>query len=197
MKLSDKEFKAMGTPLRRSFQRLVEYPNFVRMGLQTGGADVLEIGCGSGYGATLLYRQRPRSYLGVDLMPEQLVLAQKLSLPDAEFHLADAANLSQIGDQTKDVVVIFGVLHHIPEWREVISECARVLRLGGMLFAEEPDGDFILAWERLFHWGHPDEMLRLRELESDLHLKGFKIQRKLWAFGFGVYATQKDGQNLE
>jgi ubiquinone/menaquinone biosynthesis C-methylase UbiE len=192
VKLSDKEFRAMGTPLRRVFQRLVEYPNFVRMGLRTGAADVLEIGCGSGYGATLLYRQPPSSYLGVDLMPEQLELAHKLSLPGAEFHLADATHLSGIGDASRDVAVIFGVLHHIVEWRQAVGECRRVLRPGGRLFVEEPDAGFILAWERLFHWGHPDEMLRLRQLERELSQNGFRITSKLWLFGFAVYAAQKE-----
>jgi SAM-dependent methyltransferase len=195
MKLSNKEFTAMGTPLRRAFQRIVEYPNFGRMGMQTQGADVLEIGCGSGYGATLLYKQQPRSYLGIDLMPEQLALAAKLSLPGAEFRLADAADLAGVADQSKDLVVIFGVLHHIPEWRKVVSECARVLRPGGKLFVEEPDGGFMVVWERLFHWGHPDEMLRLWQFESALEQNGMKILRKLYIFGFGVFAAQKDNLN--
>lgn len=193
MKLSDKEFKAMGTPLRRTLQRTVEYPNFVRMGLQAQDSDILEIGCGSGYGASLLYKQHPRSYLGIDLMPEQLALAERLSLPGAEFRLADASDLGLVADQSKDLVVIFGVLHHIPEWRKVVSECGRVLRPGGRLFVEEPDGGFILGWERLFHWGHPDEMLRLRQLEAALQQNGMQIQRKLYAFGFGVYAAKKEG----
>jgi SAM-dependent methyltransferase len=99
-----------------------------------------------------------------------------------------------VEDQSKDIIVIFGVLHHIPEWRKVISECARVLRPGGRLFVEEPDGGFIVDyWERVFHWGHPYEMLRLRQLESALEQNGLEIQRKVWAFGFGVYAARKDG----
>jgi SAM-dependent methyltransferase len=193
MRLSDREFKAMGTPLRRTLQRIVEYPNFVRMGLQAQDSDILEIGCGSGYGASLLYKQHPCSYLGIDLMPEQLALAERLSLPGAEFRLADATDLAQVADQSKDLVVIFGVLHHISEWRKVVSECGRVLRPGGRLFVEEPDGGFIQGWERLFHWGHPDEILRLRQLEAALEQNGLKIQRRVYAIGFGVYAAQKDG----
>jgi ubiquinone/menaquinone biosynthesis C-methylase UbiE len=69
MKLTQREFNAMNNPLRRIFQRLVEYPNFRRMEMRDEGSDILEIGCGSGYGAQLLSRPHPRSYEGVDLMP--------------------------------------------------------------------------------------------------------------------------------
>ena len=46
MKLSQREFDAMNNPIRRWLQRMIEYPNFKRMGLQTTDLDVLEIGCG-------------------------------------------------------------------------------------------------------------------------------------------------------
>jgi ubiquinone/menaquinone biosynthesis C-methylase UbiE len=84
------------------------------MGLLTGQeGDILEIGCGSGYGAVLLSELRPKSYVGIDLMPEQIALAHQRRLPNAEFMVQDAAQLP-FADESKDVVVIFGVLHHIP-----------------------------------------------------------------------------------
>lgn len=196
MKLSNREFNAMNTPIRRLLQRFIEYPNFKRMGLQLKDQDVLEIGCGSGYGALLLSRQRPKSYIGIDIMPEQIKLAYDLAkhkgLDHYEFRVQDATNLSGIPDKSKDVVVIFGILHHIPGWQNVIQECERVLRDGGKLFIEEPDGGFIANFDRIFHWGHPENALfRLHELEDFMKQRGFDIQRCLKALGFGVYATQK------
>jgi ubiquinone/menaquinone biosynthesis C-methylase UbiE len=191
MKLSIDEFNAMSSLFRRLIQRFLEYPNFIRLGLEVQNKDVLEIGCGSGYGAKLLYKQHPRSYLGVDVMPEQIALAQKLNLPGAEFNVADAADLSQVADASKDVVVIFNVLHHIPNWRKAVAECARVLHTGGWLFVEEPDGPSVRAWDRIFHWVHPDELFLLHDLESALSHDGFNIQRKLRAFGYGVFVAQR------
>lgn len=191
MKMSKNEFDAMNTLFRRLIQQGLEYPNFIRMGLDVQNKDVLEIGCGSGYGAKLLYKQRPRSYQGVDLMPEQIAMAQKLSLPGAEFGIADATDLSQVVDASKDVVVIFNVLHHIPDWRKAVAECARVLRPAGWLFVEEPDGPSVQAWDRIFHWVHPDEVLLLHDLESALSLNSFSIQRKFRAFGYGVFVARK------
>jgi ubiquinone/menaquinone biosynthesis C-methylase UbiE len=192
MKLSKPEFDAMQSRTRRWLQRYWEYPIFREMGLDTLGKDVLEIGCGSGYGAQLLYRQAPRAYDGIDLMQEQVALAQKVQLANATFRVQDAADLSIFADGSKDVVVIFGVLHHIPEWRKVLAECKRVLRPGGMFFNDEPDGTFLKAWDRLIHWEHPSEAYLLREFEMEMGTLGFRILHKRFLFGFGFYAAQKE-----
>lgn len=199
MKLSQREFKAMNNPVRRLLQRRIEFPLFKGLGLSVEGLDVLEIGCGSGYGAYLLSEQRPRSYVGVDLMPEQIQLAQELAqekgLAGYVFRVQDAADLASIGDESKDVIVIFGILHHITNWREVIQECCRVLRPGGQLYIEEPDGLSVERWDRLFHWGHPENArFRLSDLEAWLQECGFAILKHRMAFRFGYYAAQKSAR---
>jgi ubiquinone/menaquinone biosynthesis C-methylase UbiE len=197
MRLSDREFKAMNNPVRRFLQRTLEFPLFKWIGLTEENRDILEIGCGSGYGAVLLSELRPKSYVGVDVMSEQielaLELAQKHHLANYEFLLRDAADLSCFPDKSKDVVVIFGVLHHIPKWREVIRECFRVLRDGGKLFIEEPDGSVLAKWEGLLRWNnHPKEALFcLEDFEQNLVTSGFTILKQWKRFALGVYAAQK------
>jgi ubiquinone/menaquinone biosynthesis C-methylase UbiE len=191
MKLSLAEFRAMNNPIRQALQRWYEFPIFRSLGLADQPGNVLEIGCGSGYGAVLLASLHPHSYVGVDLMPEQIALAQKRGLDGAQFIVSDATNLSQIPSESKDTVVIFGVLHHIPPWRIVIVECARVLRLGGRIFLEEPDNSLIDHWEKVFHWGHPDADLSLPALEACLVENGFKITGRKHAFSFGHYSAQR------
>jgi ubiquinone/menaquinone biosynthesis C-methylase UbiE len=159
MRLTDREFRGMNNAVRRFFQRRLEFPVFRWLGLRDEGQDILEIGCGSGYGAVLLSRLKPRSYVGVDLMPEMVELAKKRGLPNAEFLVVDAADLSHFADASKDVVVIFGILHHIPKWRDVLRECHRVLRPGGKLFLEEPTVTAITIWDSVFRWNHPKEAL--------------------------------------
>src|SRR5512134_825296 len=121
MKLSDIEFRAMDSPLRRWGQQYFELPIFQRMGLDVRHKDVLEIGCGNGHGAYLLNQGSPRSYVGLDVMEEQIAKARQ-RYPTYCFLVQDAADLSQFGEASQDVVIIFGVLHHIPEWRRVIDE---------------------------------------------------------------------------
>jgi SAM-dependent methyltransferase len=192
MRLSPAEFKAMNNSLRRLVQRTVEFPLFQRLGLQDQGGDILEIGCGSGYGAVLLSQLHPHSYVGIDLMPEQIALARQYNLPETHFLVQSAGDLGNFPAGSKDTVVIFGVLHHIPEWRSVLDGCYRVLRPGGKLFLEEPDGGVLKTWEGLFRWGHPlTDILYLKEMEAYLQRLGFVVQGQRYLFGFGVYGLQK------
>ncbi len=190
MRLTDGEFRGMNTGLRRFFQRWLEFPVFRWLGLKGKNQDILEVGCGSGYGAALLMRLEPKSYLGVDLMPEMIALANQRNLPNARFLVMDAADMSSVPSVTKDVVVIFGILHHIPAWRQVIQECHRVLRAEGMLFLEEPTARTIRIWDAMFRWNHPKDALFSRtELENTLKGVGFSLcgRRGLlgfWSFGF-------------
>jgi SAM-dependent methyltransferase len=178
----------MNNPLRRLAQRRVEFPTLRRMGLEAAGKDVLEIGCGSGYGAVLLSSLRPRSYVGIDLMPEQIELARRIGLRDAEFHVMDATDLAAFEDASKDLVVIFGILHHIPGWPRVLGETRRVLREGGEIFLEEPSEFLIRPWDRLFKWGHPgDAQFGLSALELALERAGFALERCKRRHFFGYY----------
>jgi len=191
MRLSNVEFKAMNNAARRLLQRTVEYPLFRRIGLTEQNCDILEIGCGSGYGAVLLSELRPRSYVGIDLMPEQIALAHQRRLPNAEFMVHDAAYLP-FADESKDVVVIFGVLHHIPMWRKVVSEVYRVLRPSGRFFVEEPDGAAVARFERVFAWGHaPDALFLLSDFERFLRETGFTVLGQRHMMSFGWYDARK------
>jgi SAM-dependent methyltransferase len=90
----------------------------------------------------------------------------------------DATDMKNIASGSKDIIVVFGILHHIPQWRKVISECRRILCSGGKLFIEEPNGAIISNFDRLFHWGHPDSDFSLNEFEEDLIHNQFTITRK-------------------
>jgi ubiquinone/menaquinone biosynthesis C-methylase UbiE len=193
MRLSDKEFRAMDTPLRRFLQRHMEFPVFRLLGLRKQNQDILEIGCGNGYGAALLMRLKPKSYVGIDLMPEMIELAKKQpKLNNAEFLSIDAADLSCFSCGCKDVVVIFGILHHIPKWRQVLKECHRVLKPGGRLFLEEPSATAIKLWDKIFKWGHPDDgLFSFRQLEEHLQSLGFVIRHRLGVRLFRSYCIAK------
>ena len=194
MPLSDAEFHAINGGLRRFLQRRVEYPVFRWLGLNPQGRDILEVGCGSGYGAVLLCRSRPASYIGIDTMPEMIDLALKRrDIPEAEFRLLDAVDMPPIAAASKDLVVIFDVLHHIPRWREVLLECHRVLRPGGQLFLEEPSTTAIRLCDRFLHWGHPHEALfTWRELEDRLRTVGFVVARRCRLWPLWSYCAVKE-----
>jgi ubiquinone/menaquinone biosynthesis C-methylase UbiE len=179
MKLSDVEFRAMDSWLRRCGQEYFELPVFRRLGLDLRDKDVLEIGCGNGFGASLIHRQFPRSYVGLDIMEEQIEKACQ-RYPQYTFRVQDAADLRQFADASKDVVIIFGVLHHIPEWRKVIDEVRRVLTPDGSFFVEEPRGMDIKLFDFFFRWGHPDSDFGINRMEEYLTSHGFVIRGKQW-----------------
>jgi ubiquinone/menaquinone biosynthesis C-methylase UbiE len=188
MKLSDIEFRAMNTPWRRWGHQYFELPFFQRLGLDVKDKDVLEIGCGNGFGGYLLNQLRPKSYVGLDVMEEQIAIACK-KYPQYQFLVQDAANLSRFADASKDVVIIFGVLHHIPEWRKVIDEIKRVLKPNGSLFLEEPRGTDVKLFDFFFRWGHPDSDFGLKALEIHLKTNGFHFQKQ-WTPLLTMYRAQ-------
>ncbi len=190
MKLSTPEFRAMQSLPRRLGQRYFEMPMFKRMGLDLQNKDVLEIGCGSGYGAHLLSVLHPKSYIGLDVMEEQIALAKK-HYPQFQFITQGAEDLSQFANSSKDVVIIFGVLHHIPDWRKAIDEIVRVLKPGGSLFLEEPRGVDIKVFDAFFRWGHPDTDFGLNALDAHLTQRGLVIQTKQWTPLLTMYHVLK------
>src|SRR3990172_6291929 len=190
MKLSTPEFRAMQSLPRKLGQQFFEMPMFRQMGLDLHNKDVLEIGCGSGYGAFLLDGLHPKSYIGLDVMDEQVELAQK-KYPQFQFLIQDAEDLSQFANESKDVVIIFGVLHHIPNWRKTIDEIIRVLKPHGSLFLEEPRGVDVKIFDALFRWGHPNSDFGLRALDEYLSHHGLTIIRKQWTPLLTMYHIQK------
>jgi len=190
MKLSTPEFRAMQSLPRKLGQRFFEMPMFRQTGLDLRNKDVLEIGCGSGYGAYLLNQLRPKNYIGLDVMEEQINLAQ-IKYPQYSFLVQDATDLSRFAAASKDVVIIFGVLHHIPDWRKTIDEISRVLKPGGSLFLEEPRGVDVKIFDALFRWGHPDTDFGLKTLDEHLAKRGLTVIRKQWTPLLTMYHIRK------
>ena len=196
MRLTKLEFWAMNNPVRRYIQKRLEFRLFQEMGLTEPGKRILEIGCGSGYGARLLATLEPASYVGIDLMPEQIERTKGTNLPNTQFAVMDATDLSAYEDGSFDYVVVFGILHHIPAWRTALSEIERVLAPGGSLFIEELQKASTKMIGQLFHWHVPEAGFTFAEFETGMMDAGLEVDPELVKIGvfskeFGIQATQE------
>ena len=106
------------------------------------GAQVLEIGCGTGTISRIL-AQRPGigRVLGVDPSPIFIAKARELAqgLTNLSFEPSDGRALN-LTDESFDVAVVHQALSHVPGPEKLISEAFRILRPGGWLAAF--DGDY-------------------------------------------------------
>ena len=99
--------------------------------------NLLEVGCGNGVVSKHIARKYLLNVTGVDVDPEQVQLAQGGvgDMPNICFLEVDATNLP-FQDNEFDIILSFGVMHHISNWLDALGEIRRVLK---------PEGYFIYA----------------------------------------------------
>jgi SAM-dependent methyltransferase len=103
------------------------------------GKDVLDAGCGVGYGSAILARAA-RRVVGVDRSEEAISHAQeRYGRANVEFVVDDLLELSQ-PDDAFDVVCAFEVIEHVEEPKAHLEHVVRVLRTGGVYIVSTPHG---------------------------------------------------------
>jgi len=100
------------------------------------GGEVLDAGCGEGYGASML-AERATKVVGLDLEADVVEHAQA-TYPSVRFQTGDLLSLP-FPDGSFDGVVTLQVIEHLQRPREFVSECARVLRESGVLILSTPN----------------------------------------------------------
>ena len=100
------------------------------------GREVLEAGCGEGYGADLISRVA-RRVIALDY-DEATVAHVRARYPRVEALHGNLAELPLAGASV-DVVVNFQVIEHLWDQAQFVGECARVLRPSGLLMVSTPN----------------------------------------------------------
>jgi len=99
--------------------------------------DVLDVGCGVGYGSQWLAKSGAKSVLGIDIAQDAIEHAKKNYFhPAVSFKIQDAAAMVFSGEF--DVVTCFELIEHIGEQRAVLDAIKRALRPGGKLIISTP-----------------------------------------------------------
>jgi 2-polyprenyl-3-methyl-5-hydroxy-6-metoxy-1,4-benzoquinol methylase len=100
------------------------------------GADVADIGCGSGHAINVMAQAFPASrFTGIDFSEEGLAVgsaeAVRLGLGNAAFVAADVAELD--ASETYDVITVFDAIHDQAQPARVLENIFQALRPGGIL----------------------------------------------------------------
>ena len=109
---------------------------YERLAPRCAGRDVLEAGCGEGYGADLIAGVA-RRVVAVDY-DDAAVAHVRSRYPRVEVMQANLAQLP-LPDESVDVVVNFQVIEHLWDQGQFVRECLRVLRPSGLLMVSTPN----------------------------------------------------------
>jgi SAM-dependent methyltransferase len=109
---------------------------YQRLAPRCADREVLEAGCGEGYGADLIAGVA-RRVVAVDY-DAAAVAHVRNRYPRVDVMQANLAKLP-LPDASVDVVVNFQVIEHLWDQPQFVAECARVLRPSGLLMVSTPN----------------------------------------------------------
>jgi SAM-dependent methyltransferase len=150
-----------------------------RLSGRCDGRQVLEAGCGEGYGADLI-ADVARNVIALDY--DKLTVAHvRARYPRVDVRHGNLAALP-LADASIDVVVNFQVIEHLWDQPQFVAECARVLRPGGLLLMSTPNRiTFSPGRDTPINPFHTRE-LNAAELHQLLTDAGFAVESMLGVF---------------
>ena len=197
MKLNWVETVLMNNPLRAHLQRAREAPALMALAPRPlEGAEALVVGCGRGVDIEIAFEMMQAARVtAIDLDERQVARARtRLAGKDwadrLRLEVADVAAIP-FAEASFDLVVDFGIIHHVPAWQGAVGEISRVLRPGGQfLFEEIPKNVLDSPLARIFT-RHPRENRFDREdFLSECELRELVIGRRFehfHIFGFDAF----------
>lgn len=130
-------------------------------GVLNNSSRVLEVGCGEGYGTSVL-SQGVGEITGLDLEQKVIDAAnQSYGSHNCRYKVFDGSHIP-FSDGEFDAVVSFQVIEHVPDDVSFLAEISRVLKPGGVLFLATPTRDY-----RLRIGQKPWNPFHLREYSAD------------------------------
>jgi ubiquinone/menaquinone biosynthesis C-methylase UbiE len=96
--------------------------------------NTLELGAGDG-GQSLAIAKYTNHLTCTEINKSRLIMRD---LPNVHYELCDATDLSRFSDESFDFVYSSNMLEHIPDWKQCLSECRRVLTAKGLMVHSMP-----------------------------------------------------------
>lgn len=155
--------------VQAAYEATAEGRNILAMHLATysraeefcSGKDVLDLGCGSGYGIASL-APRARSVVGVDVNAAAVGYAREHHrFANLRYEEIISGQPTHFPDGSFDVILSFQVIEHVVDDLAYVSEIRRLLRAGGVALFVTPD-----RRTRLFPRQKPWNRWHLREYSA-------------------------------
>src|SRR5258708_7938926 len=102
------------------------------------GKRVLDVGCGTGYGAAELATQA-RAATGIDIAPDAVTDARNQFARGNLTFLAGSATALPFADASFDLITAFEVIEHLADWQTMLAEARRVLHPQGVFLVSTPN----------------------------------------------------------
>jgi ubiquinone/menaquinone biosynthesis C-methylase UbiE len=125
----------------KGYKRIID--EFLQYFTITPGMKVLDFGCGTG-AFTARFSSFPFELYGIDISSECIRYASK-KYPTINFKTGDVEHTGFEND-TFDIVLMSGLLHHFPDFFRVVSEAKRILKPGGKILAYDPNRANPVMW---------------------------------------------------
>jgi len=123
------------------------------------GREVLDAGCGVGYGIEILAAAGAASLTGVDIDRAAVEQAERRFGDRAEAILQGDVRELPLDDDSFDVVVCFETIEHVEDGERALAEFRRVLRPDGLLLVSSPNpGVYPAGNEHHVHEYRPAEL---------------------------------------
>eukprot|EP01026_Neomeris_dumetosa_P080985 TRINITY_DN9036_c0_g1_i4.p1 TRINITY_DN9036_c0_g1~~TRINITY_DN9036_c0_g1_i4.p1 ORF type:complete len:267 (-),score=38.51 TRINITY_DN9036_c0_g1_i4:258-1058(-) len=119
----------------------------IRVIPRTARGSMLDVGCGGGFAARQLAAQY-KSFVGIDYSDNLIAFAQEHNASEkARFEVADLLTYEPV--EQFDVVLMIGVLHHIPKQQEAVDRMVELVKPGGWVVENEPQpGNPLFSYAR-------------------------------------------------
>ncbi len=124
-------------------KNLLNHQKFYRFASQfVEGCSVVDLGCGTGYGATILHEAKAVNISGCDLSQHALKYAEKHFGDIASFSCQGVTELNQYESNSFDVAISCEVLEHVKDFGvedQAVQEMLRVLKPDGLAIIGTPN----------------------------------------------------------
>lgn len=108
-------------------------------GKQVKQKTVVELGCGTGYGSTILAQAGAKKVIALDISAEAIAYAKKHFADKRIDYVISRAEKTGLEDNFADIVVSFETIEHLKEPAQFVAEALRILKPGGSLILSTPN----------------------------------------------------------